>query len=482
MILARVGLVVLLLVTAMSLVTPPVGAAVVCDTGTGAFCVTYEANVYQPGTTTDETRTQRPVTALLSVANSSTNHLTDQSVWIRSATGDLLSTSTSGPLVLGSAQMPDGLLVSGSAAGCGAGADSTFSACESHGGIVAHGQACGFSPSYCSATFGIQRVYNNTTDLGSHFIQLTAEVSYCVNAFGFTCAGGVQSTSFNFAIDRSGASGPLTYAIALGSPPAGVDDWAFDNLTLRVNGSSSQLSDGSPTATTNWLRLPTHCGTVAVTASLLSDTTSVSDSRDFSVTGCVLVSGSRSRSSLTYGGSAVLSGSLTPTDADSPSTSGAPVRLRSCPVGLSCVTTQGTTSGTGAWSFTVTPSRNTSYTVSYPGDGSLTNWIAPTWSTTVSVRPLVTIKASSLTIKSGGSVKLTGSVKPSHAGKIVVIQRKVAGDWKKISTATLSAKSLYSKSIVLKGAKGSKAVLRVVLPAHADHLVGTSKTVTITFG
>jgi len=377
--------------------------------------------------------------------------------------------------------MPDGLLVSGSAAGCPAGGDSTFSACESHGTIVAASSAC-FPNATCSASFGIQRAYNSPDPNDPHFIRLAVDVDYCLSTPTLgSCFPDVGHTSFVVPLDRSTTAGPLSYAISLGPPPQGVTDWALDNLTLAVNGSSNQLSDGSSTATTNWLRLPTHCGTVAVAASLFSDTTSVSDSRDFTVTGCVLVSGSRSRSSLTYGGSAVLSGSLTPTDADSPATGGAPVWLRSCPVGLSCVTTPGTTSGSGAWSFTVTPSRNTSYTVSYPGDGSVANWIAPTWTTSVSVRPIVTIKASVLTIKSGGSVKLTGSVKPNHAGKTVIIQRKVAGVWKQISSATLSAKSFYAKILVLKGAKGSKALLRVVLPAHADHLVGTSKTVAITF-
>ena len=269
----RSGLVVLLLVTPLSLVAPPAGAAQVCDTGTGAFCITYDAHVYQPGTTTDETRTQRPVAAEFSLANTSTNHLTDPSVWIRSATGKLLSTSTSGPLVLGSAQMPDGLLVSGSAAGCPAGGDSTFSACASRGTIVAASSAC-FPNATCSASFGVQRAYNSPDPNDPHFIRLTVDVDYCLNTpVGGACTFGVGHTGFVMVLDRGTASGPLSYGISLGTPPDGVTEWALDNLTLAVNGSSNQLSDGSPAATTNWLRLPVHCGTVAVTASVLYATT-----------------------------------------------------------------------------------------------------------------------------------------------------------------------------------------------------------------
>jgi hypothetical protein len=35
--------------------------------------------------------------------------------------------------------------------------------------------------------------------------------------------------------------------------------------------------------------------------------------------------------------------------------------------------------------------------------------------------------------------------------------------------------------VTLTGVKGARTRLRVVLPAHTDHLVGISATVTITF-
>ena len=93
----------------------------------------------------------------------------------------------------------------------------------------------------------------------------------------------------------------------------------------------------------------------------------------------------------------------------------------------------------------------------------------------------MTIQASTLRLRSGGTVRLTGGVQPNHADRTVLVQRKVAGVWRQIASTTLTATSHYAKSVVLRGASGSKAPLRVVLPSHADHLVGTSKTVTITF-
>jgi hypothetical protein len=463
-----------LLLTVCLLALPGAATAApttLCSATEAAFCLTYDASVSQ-------TLTQRPADVTLSVANASTNHPTDPSVWIRSATGSLLSSQTSGPLVLGSAQMPDHLLVAGSSAGCKG--DDSFNTCTNHGTIVAHGQACGLSPTYCSATFGIQRVYSDRTNLGAHFVQLTVIVDYCVNSFGSTCQLGVHETSFTVPFDRATSSAPLTYTIQLGSPPTnlGVDDWAMDSLTLALRGSSSQLADGTVVPNVNWLRLPAICGTVAVAATVNSSTASVSDSRSVDVTGCGVVRGTSSRSRLTYGQTATLAGSVTTWDTHQ-LMPGTEVDLRTCPVGLAC-TVQKTVSSTGKWSFPVKPARTTTYSVRYVDPG-VPGWVPPTWKSVIKVAPIVTIKASTLKIKSGGSVKLTGAVKPAHPGKTVAIQRKIAGVWTKISSATLSTKSLYAKTIVLKGAKGSKALLRVVLPAHADHLAGVSKTLAITF-
>jgi hypothetical protein len=162
---------------------------------------------------------------------------------------------------------------------------------------------------------------------------------------------------------------------------------------------------------------------------------------------------------------------------------GTQVQLRACATSATvpCATIKSsklTTAG-GAFSFTVKPSKNTRYFVRVGAVGGKPSSYVDK---RINVAPKITRTASRTTMPSGGTVRLTGAVAPNHAGKVVKIQRRVAGVWTTIARATLNSTSHYAKTLTLRGARGSSAVLRVVLPAHSDHVTGTSPTVSIRFG
>ncbi|MBA2773349.1 MAG: hypothetical protein H0U36_04800 [Nocardioidaceae bacterium] len=101
----------------------------------------------------------------------------------------------------------------------------------------------------------------------------------------------------------------------------------------------------------------------------------------------------------------------------------------------------------------------------------------------VDVATRVTITASDTTIRKGGTVTFFGVVAPNHAGQPVLLQRQVNGVWTTVSTTSLDADSSYVLRYTL-GAKEKKSsgAFRVVKPADADHVTGTSASVTITVG
>ena len=446
-----------------------------------SLCLTYDLAVTKPGTADPEGRTQRPVDLAISFANTSTNHESDNGVWLRSLTVNLLSGGGMVPVVTGSANLPQGLLIAGAAADCGNTSSGDFSACPAgHGLALASGGAC-FITGPCHATFGIQRIFSNKTNLGTHFLQFTAVIKTCVQVIG-SCDS-LQEFSQTFTIDKASGPSPLSFTVVITKGDLPVDDVTLDSGNIALSGASNTTTSGPADKTYNWFRLPARCGTVGASATGSSSTSAVTVSKSFDVTGCAQLTPAWSKTKVLYGGSSLITGSLIDFDTQTPM-AGKTIKLKACPVGKACTTSSKLTSATGMFTFTAKPSRNTAYTVSYAGSGTRDTdaWVPGTaYTKTVNVVPIVTIKASTLKIKSGGSVKLTGSVQPNHAEKTVVIQRKVAGVWTKIATTTLTAKSFYAKTLVLKGAKGSKALLRVILPAHADHLIGTSKTVAITF-
>jgi len=473
-----------LVLSGLALLAPPAATAAlaeVCNPSpktASSLCLTYGFTVTDTGTDTETTKTQHPVDLALAFANTSDNYVDEggRPRWL-----NRVAASFPGTLLLApSSQLPDELLIAGGAVGqdCPAGADYAFTACEAGYGVAYVAGVPLYCPGVCKATFGVRRIVNQRDNL-STYGQYRAELAMCLDANGGTPSCDLaQDQTATVEVERSAVGAPFKLAMAVPASDL-VDDITIDTATLHLIGTATQLSDGSTVAAKDVIRLPARCGVSTVSGSVTSNGgTTVTASIPFETTGCADLILTSSRPVLTFGQESLLSGVLTDYDNAHAPMPGATITLRQCPVGKACATRSTTTDADGRYAFTVKPVGTTAYTVTHPYDGTHP---AVSLATTVKVKPLVTIQASATKVRSGGSVKLAGAVKPAHAGKTVVIQRKVAGVWTRIATATLTSRSLYAKVVVLKGARGSKALLRVVLPAHPDHLVGTSPTVTVTF-
>jgi hypothetical protein len=97
---------------------------------------------------------------------------------------------------------------------------------------------------------------------------------------------------------------------------------------------------------------------------------------------------------------------------------------------------------------------------------------------TVGVRPLVSLSVSHTKAAGRLTEHFRGTVRPAHRGSRVVVQRKLGDRWRAVASGRLDARSRYAISWTLPK-RSATYKLRVVLPAHADHLMGVSSTATI---
>lgn len=177
---------------------------------------------------------------------------------------------------------------------------------------------------------------------------------------------------------------------------------------------------------------------------------------------------------LTYGRATTIAGQLS-----GPDNAGVQVTLEENPYpytgGFKATTVTTTTSATGAYSLTVTPSVNTHYRVTAKTKPRVTS---P--ETAVTVRVKVTLRLSDLTPAAGQRVRFSGTVTPAHDGKLARIQRRTStGTWKTVASATLVAatpvngvaRSKFSKRLRI----NRTATYRVrVAPGDGDHIAGNS--------
>lgn len=486
--------------TAVLLVAAPLGlptataqAAPVeaCDTPSPeatSLCVEYDFAVLAAGTETPTTQSQAAVDARVTFRNTSVGYVAQagQPRWLNRVSATLLSSSTISPTIAGSASLPDKLLVGGSAEGCVAGPDFTFSGCDAGHGVAYVKLSGLLYNGVFKATFGIDRIYNDRGNLEGPFAALTADISICADTDGgaMSCNQALEESS-TFHLDKPPAGQPMKLDFTLPSPAVPfhtVEAIAADSAPLHLLGRSDQLTTGPAARAFTVIRLPMRCGTVSASGTAFSrGGTSVTVDQPFTITGCSQLALTSAPSRLTFGQGGAINGTLTDFDTQT-AMAGTEVQLRTCAhtATVPCGTisqTRTTTSG-GAFSFPVKPSRSTRYFVRVGAvDGKPASWVTKL----VTVAPKVTRNLSRTSMPSGGTVRITGSVAPSHAGKVVRIQRRVSGAWRTIASATLSSRSAYARSLTLRGARGTTASLRVVLPAHADHATGTSAVVGVRF-
>lgn len=481
--------------TAVLLVAAPLGlplesaaATAVCDSDAQAVCVDYGLQVLAAGTESPTTQSQAPVDIRLDFANTSDNYVNDvgQARWLNRVSATLLSSASITPTITGSAALPDKLLVAGAAADCVAGADFSFSTCDAGHGVAYVKLSGLLYNGIFKATFGIHRIYNDKAQLGSHFAALSADLTICADTDGGTMScNQTLNQSSTLHLDKPAAGQPWKLDFEL--PPVSVpfhtvQAMAADSASLHLRGQSDQLTTGPAPATYTFVRLPMRCGAVSGGGTAYAKGgQSVAITQAFTITGCSQLAVTKATSKVVLGGAATLAGTLTDFDTQTPMV-GTTVQLRACATTAtspcSTVTSSKATTTGGAWTFSVKPTKNTRYFVRVGAvDGKPASWVTRS----VTVAPRISLTTSRTSVPSGGTVRLTGSVAPNHAGKAVRIQRLTAGVWKTIASATLSTRSAYAKTITLKGARGSTARLRVVLPAHTDHATGISRTAGIRF-
>ena len=124
-----------------------------------------------------------------------------------------------------------------------------------------------------------------------------------------------------------------------------------------------------------------------------------------------------------------------------------------------------TTDGSGAFTSTVAPSKNTTYKASFTGAAS-----EPTISVSVAYR--VTLRVA----RKGGKWTFRGKVAPKRRGR-VTIQVKTRSGWKKFARVKISRKSTFTLLRTL--AVHKKFRFRASTSADAQHLAGKSRVVTV---
>lgn len=180
-----------------------------------------------------------------------------------------------------------------------------------------------------------------------------------------------------------------------------------------------------------------------------------------------------STTALTYGGSVTVTGRLTRAD-NGAAIAATPVQLyarRKGSTTWSLIATPTTTS-TGYLSYVHKPAWSLDYMWMYRGSSTFVGTTSAY--RLVGVRTAVSANLSKTSFALGGSVALSGSVAPSHAGQTVYLQRYVSGAWKSVASKTLSSTSTYSFTI--KPSTRGSYYYRVYKPADADHLSNVSAT------
>ncbi len=95
----------------------------------------------------------------------------------------------------------------------------------------------------------------------------------------------------------------------------------------------------------------------------------------------------------------------------------------------------------------------------------------------IEVQPVVTMTLSH-TPSARLSETFTGSVSPNHKGQKVLVQKQVTKTtWKTVATGRLDSRSRYRITWYLPF-RSATYKLRTIIPAHADHAQGTSRTGT----
>ena len=187
---------------------------------------------------------------------------------------------------------------------------------------------------------------------------------------------------------------------------------------------------------------------------------------------------SRSKSSITAGGFATISGRLVRAGTSTPVGSRT-INLEQRKKGTSTWTrlTSRTSSPTGAVSATVKPTANTEYRWRFPGHSG---WLASTSvARSVLVRPAITKSVNDSSIRLWSSFRVSGKVLPRMDRQSIKLQRYYRGGWHTVKGTTLTRYDAGRSKYVMTYRPPVRGTLRfrVYKPADAYHL---SNIVTFT--
>jgi hypothetical protein len=190
-------------------------------------------------------------------------------------------------------------------------------------------------------------------------------------------------------------------------------------------------------------------------------------------------------SSVSYGSAATLAVQLTPRPGASlPAGALVTLSTRGSPSAPWTSVSTLAISPSGAASLLVKPTAAADYQWSYAGDSTHVAATSPV--TTISVAPVVTLKAVHKKVAKGGKAQLFGTSTPEGSGRQVRLERKKGAGWATVATSTIRLQKLpgkKAKQVVflfnLKAKKPGKVTYRVVEPSGGGLAQGTSNEVTI---
>jgi hypothetical protein len=276
---------------------------------------------------------------------------------------------------------------------------------------------------------------------------------------------------------------PLPGSTVVGATPIGFsvgdEGTGVDDDTLQVTVDGSDVTAWGSFASGRFVYAPGNLGagvhTVAVTVADTSGNVAGPVMWQFAVAdpARVALSTLSVPSRITAGGTARLRYRATANNSPLVGTS---LRLESRRAGQDGFSDAGVrvTDAGGDASWTVRPRVTTEYRVVVVETGAETD------ARTVVVAQRVTLAAARSRVHRGGTIHLSGSVRPGHAGAAVRVQLLTRRGWVTVSKPHLSARSRFAATL-LPRVKG-RYVFRVVAAATTGNATGTSRSVTVRVG
>jgi hypothetical protein len=256
-----------------ALVTTPAAATTLtsgCSTTDTAFCISYAQEANNLGASTPNREAATPFDLTVALNNTTVNRRANQPQWLSAIDVDILGTANGGLSVTPSKNLPDGLLVAGTAGGCGGSGD--FSSCTAGAGTaLIKVTGSGGADGVYDATFGVQRIRNvNPPTVPGAVSQFNVDLTICVATPLGACSV-AQNTTAVVAISAAGAgSGRLTlpattsFAFSVGGSN-GTADASLDTIRVSLPGVVNIKATNGDVTQYVVLYLPSTCGTASGT-------------------------------------------------------------------------------------------------------------------------------------------------------------------------------------------------------------------------